>query len=761
MTDRSAVQLTALLMAHGLASTSHAQTVDGSPSPGTSATNSATQLPEVVVKGQNQPSYKPEEMASPKYTEPLRDLPQTINVVPRAVIEDQGATTLRDVLRNVPGISFQAGEGGVPAGDQLSIRGFSARTDLFIDGARDIGGYTRDAFNIEQVEVSKGPNSAYSGRGSTGGAVNMVSKTPKVTPGYGADMGYGSYNYYRATIDVNQPIPEQFPIKGTALRLNGVFHDQDFAGRDQIHDQRWGLAPSLAFGLGTDTRLLLTYLHLQEDNLAGYGLPFVSNSNNPYGGRSAVGRIAPLPFESFLGLVDRDYEHIYNDVGGARIEHDFTQDITLRNQTRYGRTVRDSVITAPRIVNNPAVDPIFGPNTPEAGHSVLGPGGINYGLNHELQSRDQTDEIISNQTDLTTKFDTWKFSHTLVSSFEYSHETEVNYLRSATAGTSFPFPAQTSNPLNPNPHDLFHPVFRTGARNEAISDAVGVSAFDTVDLTEQWIWNVGVRVDSFDVTYNQYATNGVRTSFDRSDLEPTWRSGLVYKPRPNGSIYFGYGTSFNPSAEGLTLATNNVSLSPEMSQSFELGTKWDFFNERLSVSAALFRTDKDNYRNTDPVTGIVSTTGSVRVEGIEFGISGRITQEWSVYGGYAIMESEILESKTITTYDGARIAEAGHRISNTPEQTASLWTTYELPFHVSIGTGVQFVDKRFSNNIETSSVAGYWLQDALISWKANDHLTLRLNAYNLWDKEYIDRVGGGHSIPGAGRTVILTASMRF
>jgi catecholate siderophore receptor len=751
-------------MAHGLSTHARAQSTNKPPVTAGS-TNAPTQLPEVVVKGAKEPEYpyKPEAVSSPKYSEPLRDTPQTINVVPRAVIEDQGATTLRDVLRNVPGISFQAGEGGVPAGDQLSIRGFSARTDLFVDGMRDLGGYTRDAFNIEQVEVSKGPNSAYSGRGSTGGAVNMVTKTPKLTPSYGTDLSYGSEDYYRATVDVNQPLPElgDLGLKGAAFRFNGLFHDQDFAGRDQIHDQRWATAPSLALGLGTPTRATLSYLHLQEDNLAGYGLSFVSNSNNPYGGPSAVGEIAPLPFNSFLGLVDRDYEKISNDIGSLRLEHDFNDEINLQNQIRYSRTYRDSVITAPRIVNNPTADPIFGPNTPAFDHSVAGPGGINYGLNHEVQSRDQTDESIANHTDLTTQFDGWKFENKLVSSVEYDHETEVNYLRSANAGTAFPFPAQTSNPLNPNQNDRFHPVFRTGARNEAISDAVGISAFDTVNLSDQWIWNVGVRVDSFSVTYNQFATNGTLTTLDRSDLEPTWRSGLVYKPRPNGSIYFGYGTSFNPSAEGLTLATNNIDVAPEMSQSFELGTKWDFFGERLSLNGALFRTDKNNYRNTDPVTGIVSNSGEVQVEGIEFGASGKITPEWSVYGGYALMESKIVESQTITTYDSIKIREEGHRISNTPEQTATLWSSYELPFHISIGTGVQFVDKRFSNNIETSSVPAYWLQDGMISWKATENFSLRLNAYNLWDKEYIDRVGGSHSIPGAGRTVILTASLKF
>jgi catecholate siderophore receptor len=205
---KSALQLTALIMAHGLATAAHGQSTNHPPSAAAGNTNSPTRLPDVVVKGQADSEPKAETLSSPKYVAPLRDIPQTLSVIPATVIESQGATTLRDVLRNVPGISFQAGEGGVPAGDQLSIRGFSARTDLFIDGVRDIGGYTRDSFNIEQVEISKGPNSAYSGRGSTGGAVNMVSKIPKLTRAFGTDLSIGTDQYYRTTVDLNQPIQE-------------------------------------------------------------------------------------------------------------------------------------------------------------------------------------------------------------------------------------------------------------------------------------------------------------------------------------------------------------------------------------------------------------------------------------------------------------------------------------------------------------------------------------------------------------------------
>lgn len=755
MTGLSAATLCPYLSAQG------SQTPPSSGLP--SGTNAPAVLNDVVVQGQQDPGYRSDGVASPKIVTPLRDTPQTVNVVPRQVIQDQQATTLRDVIRNVPGISFQAGEGGVPAGDQLTIRGFSARTDLFVDGVRDVGGYTRDAFNVEQVEVFKGPNSVYSGRGSTGGSVNMVAKTPKLNPFYEGSLSYGSHDYYRGTLDFNQSIPQlgHLGLEGASFRLNGLYHDQDFAGRDYIHDNRWAMNPTLAIGLGTRTRAVLSYFHLQENNLAGYGLPFVNTRNNPYGGASAVGKVAPLPFHSFLGVLDRDYEDLVNDIAGLRLEHDFSDTTKLQNQTKYARTDRDSVITAPRLIRNPAADPLYGPYNLGSGRVVTGSDGALYGLNHEFQSRDQVTDVFSNQTDLRTEFDAGRLEHSLVTSLEYSHETEVNYLRSSTAGTAFPYPAQLSNPLWPNVYDLYHPYFRTGARNQAVVDAAGISVFDTIKLSEQWLLTAGLRGDIFSTTYNQRATNGVTTALSRTDIEPTWRSGLVYKPLPHGSIYFGYGTSFNPSAEGLTLNPGNAILDPELGRSYELGSKWDLFQERLSVSAALFRTDKDNYRNTDPITSVVSTTGEVRVQGLEFGISGRLTKRWSLYGGYALMESEILKSSTVTTYDGVPIREQGHPLNNTPEQTASLSTTYELPWRLTIGTGVFFVDRRFSHNVERQSVPEYWLQDGFLTWKATDHMDLRFNLSNLWDKEYIDRVGGGHAIPGAGRTAILTATIKF
>lgn len=700
-------------------------------------------MEEVVVEAEaDARSYQPDKLSSSKYTQPVLNTAQTVQIIPQALMEDQNATSLRDVLRNVPGISFQAGEGGVPAGDQLSIRGFSARTDLFVDGVRDIGGYTRDAFNFEQIEVVKGPASAYTGRGSTGGSVNMVTKAPKENDFTQINTGYGTDQYVRTAVDWNQTLPvEKWDVGGAGFRLNGLFHNQDVADRGYVRDERWGVAPSLAFGMGTPTRVTMTYSHMQEDNMPSYGIPFVTTTAaaNAVGGGAEVGKVIPVKNDTFYGLVRRDYEKISNDIGGVDVVHDFNDDLSFSNKTRYGRTFRDSIITAPRI---------------NAGTGLI---------TRQLQSRYQTDQVMTHQSSLTAGFDTFGLKHTVVGGLEYSHETSLNKLRSNAA--PFGTAAAPGKPFNPDPFANPGTWSFTGAENESFSDSLGASLFDTVEITEQWILSLGARFDHFNTTYEQTpasnAASQETTTLRNNDDAITWRASLVYKPVSYGSIYFGYGTSINPSGENLTLSTTTVDLEPELSETFELGTKWDLLDEKLSLSAALFRTDKTNFRTTDPVTSEISTSGQVRIQGIEFGVAGNLTPEWAVYAGYALMESEILKSDTVSTYNGNPVAEEGKELSNTPEQSFNLWTTYRLPFHFEVGTGINFVDQRFANTINTNSVDGYWLQDLMLSYKVNEHMTVQVNVNNLWEKEYIDRVGGGHAIPGAGRSVIASTSLRF
>jgi catecholate siderophore receptor len=664
-------------------------------------------------------------LSSPKFTEPLRDVPQTINVIPRTVMEQQGATTLRDALRNVPGITFQAGEGGVPAGDQLTIRGFSARTDMFIDGVRDFGGYTRDAFNLEQVEVSKGPASSIAGRGSTGGAINQVSKAPFLDTSYTGTIGAGNAEYGRGTLDINQPLGP-LGLEHAAIRLNAMWNDSDVPGRDQVHSRRWGFAPSLALGVATPTRVTASYFHLAQDGLPEYGLPWVPANTNPELAAYSNG-IPPVDQSNFYGLTTRDYEDTVTHLGTLQVERDFSSAFTLRNLTRLGETTRDSVITSPRFASV---------NTSTA-------------LNRQLQSRDMNDGIVTNQTNLTLRGRTAGLEHAVTGGVEFTKETSENWLRSGPA-------AAQADLYDPDPFVPYPgPITRTGARNTGEANTLGAYAFDTVSIGQRWEVSGGLRWDRFDVDYESVPATGDTLALGRTDDVVSGRAGVVFKPRPNGSIYAGYGTAFNPSAEGLSLTAATVLLEPEKSRNIEVGTKWDVYRQRLSLTAALFRAEKTNARTPGLNPGDPPTVlqGRQTVDGVEFGANGRVNDRWSIYGGYSFMHSEIAASNTPAEIDNA--------LALTPEQTFNIWTTYEFPWRLTIGGGAQYMDSVFRNATNTATVPSYWLLNTLVSYDVNQHLTLRLNGNNLADETYVDRVGGGHYIPGSGRSLQLSASVRF
>jgi catecholate siderophore receptor len=663
-------------------------------------------------------------VSTPKITEPLRDIPQTITVIPRNVIEEQGATTLRDVLRNVAGITFQAGEGGVPAGDALSIRGFSARTDMFIDGVRDFGGYSRDSFNVEQVEVAKGPTSAIAGRGSTGGAINQVSKAPMLSPVAELVVGGGNAGYRRSTADLNQPL-EQFPVPGTAIRINAMWTDADVANRDHVSSSRWGAAPSIGFGAGTSTRATIGYFKLQQDNVPEYGLPWVPANTNPALQAHANG-IPPVDQTNFYGLLARDYERTDTDLATIDVAHDVSPALQVRNLSRWGRNVRDSVITAPRFA---AV------NSSTA-------------INRQLQSRDMTDTIVANHSNLTARFETAGVAHAVTAGAEVAREGSVNFARTGPT-------APTADLFHPNPFDAYPgPIARTGAKTDGSATSVGAYAFDTVSLGSQWEINGGLRWDRFDVDYTATTVGGAASEFARTDSMVSGRAGVVFKPRQQGSLYVGYGTAFNPSAEGLSLTAANVSLEPEKTRSLEAGTKWDILRQQLSLTAAMFRIEKTNARTPgvnpgDPPTVLA---GRQRVAGFELGVSGRIRRWWTAIANYAFMRSRIERSNAA--------AEVDQNLALTPEHTLSLWSTFELPGGVGLGGGAQYMDSVFRNAANTAVVPSYWLVNATASYAVNTNLTLRFNAANLLDEQYVDRVGGGHYIPGPGRQMIVTATIR-
>jgi len=684
------------------------------------AQQTGREVEEVRVTGQQTDTYKVDNMSTPQYTASLLDTARTLNVITADMMQDQGTDSLSDILSNVPGISMQAGEGGTPAGDQLSIRGFSARTDIFVDGARDFGGYARDSYNLEQVEVAKGPGSSYTGRGSTGGSINMVSKTAKADDFVSVNAGIGNADYKRGTLDVNKQLSDT-----SAVRLNLLAHDAEVADRDQVENSRYGIAPSLGLGLGTDTRYLFSYAHLRQDNVPDYGIPWVPATTTHPALVPHINRIAPVDDRNWYGLAERDFEEIRNDLVTARIEHAFSDNITLSNQLRWGRTDRDSMITAPRFNNNTSTDI----------------------RRTDWKSRDQRDDIFNNLTSLTMDFETGAVKHSLATGVEISDESEVNYARTITGVQP------VTDLFNPNPEHVWGGTLtRTGAKTESEGFSTSVYLADTIALNEQWLVTAGLRWDRFKLDYTSTTVADVVTEFSRTDKELSYQGSLVYKPLPNGSIYAGYGTSFNPSAEGLTLANAGVAaVDPEQSKTLEIGTKWELLEEHLFLSAALFRTEKTNARESDPVTaGLTVLSGEQVVNGLELGVVGRLTDAWNVVAGYTWMDSEITESVTP--------ALIGNTLSNTPENTFNLWSTYRLIPALEIGFGTNYIDDRFSASNNERIAPAYQLFNAMVSYEVNQNLSLRLNATNLTDKDYLASVGGGHSIPGEGRSVILSVN---
>jgi len=701
---------------------------------------SATRLKTVLVTARRQSSYQATEASSPFYTEPLRDTPQTLTIIPQAVIKDENATSLRDVLRNVPGISFQAGEGSsTVAGDNLSIRGFNARDDMFIDGIRDSGIYTRDPFNTDQVEVVKGPASAYEGYGETGGSVNLVSKTPQLTPDYEFSGGVGTNAYHRETLDLNQPITE-FGDTGMAVRLDAFQQYNEIADRNYVYDSRWGFAPSLAFGLGTPTRVTLSYLHQREDDLPDYGFPFINAAAIKVGDfpPGQLNHIAPLPYNNFYGLVDRDQETAITDMPTLKIEHDFDNGITLLNQSRYDRTEFNALNTSARFDNPPPA------TTPPLLTGMI---------SREPSGRDDTDALLDNKTFVTVPFETWQIPHTLVTSLELSRETDT--FSTATG------PFVDTSLDDPNVYAPYAGPMTWSDRNTNELDDVAYSLFDTIKFTPQWILTGGVRYDHLESSYRDPGPL-TPSHFSRTDDLASYRVALVYKPLPFGSVYAGYGTSFNPSIQGVSdgasndaLAANTANLAPEEDISYEIGSKWDLLDEKLSLNAALFRTEKTNARVVDPTDpGTVYTLSGVqRVDGVEFDAAGNLTRDWKIFGGYVYMHGRVISGPTSSF--------PGNTLPDTPSQTASLWTTYDLPYHLTIGTGGQFVDQRYSLVNDLNSSPGYWTQQALLGYKVSRNVDVQINVSNLWNKQYIDLVGAHQVVPGAGRTVILTTSIKF
>ena len=659
--------------------------------------------------------------ALPKYQQALNDIPQTIDIVPQEVMSQQGTTTLRDALRNVAGISLAAGEGGAQ-GDNLTIRGFTARNDLFIDGMRDFGSYYRDPFNTHEVEVLQGPSSVTFGRGSTGGVVNQASKTPALDRMLSADLQFGTDATRRGTVDLNLPVPALG--SGAAFRLNAMGNIGGVAGRDIAENRRDGFAPSLSLGLGTPTRLTLSYFHQNEDDTPDYGLPWLFNGP------------APVPGNNYYGLKDGNYLRTYDDIGTAKVEHDIGGKITVRNQFRYANYARDVLITEAQLSG-------VKPSTPLESMTAT---------RHEI-AVNSTESFLNDQLDLTAHFNTGSLRHTLVSGVEAGRETSDPTRPSYTA------PATSL--LEPNPDQELNPLAGIASKVNDKAAIAGLYALDSVEIGRKWQFSGGVRFDSFDDTYRQ--TVPPASYFHRIDQKAAWRAAAVYKPTAIGSIYFDAGTSFNPSAETLALSAGTANLSPESNYTYEFGTKWDLRKGRLTLNSSWFRTTKQNAREVSPINSLLYVlAGTQRVTGTEVDVRGHIMSRWDVLASYAYLDSRVVGSQF---YPGA----VGHQLANVPANTLSYWNDYRLPGHFQLGLGANYLSSRTASSTVpldpvtglVKQVPGYWVFNAMAGHPLGEHMDIQVNLYNLADRYYYDGIHPAHIIPGAGRAALIDFKFKF
>ena len=701
---------------------------------------------------------------SPKFTAPLLDTPKSVTIVTQSVIQESGATSLQEALRMVPGITFGAGEGGNPTGDRPFIRGFDAQSDIFVDGLRDLGSQTREVFNLEQVEVLKGPSSAYGGRGSAGGSINLASKAPKGEDFTSGTVGVGTDNYVRGTVDVNRVIGD-----GIALRVNLLTHDSDIAGRAEENVSRWGFAPSVSFGMNGPTRLTLGHYHLQTDDLpdAGgfpYNNPFTTGPNVALNGDGSP--IVP-DRENFYGLVDRDFQETRADITTVDLTHDIGAH-KLRNLTRFGQTRNDYLWTQP---------------DDSKGNPQL------YGtLWRRTNSRSSETDSFANQTSLSGAFATGSIAHSYSTGVEYTKEKSRRGSYTAVPGTNNPI---TNNQAcattgaatgynctsfdNPNPHDpwaLTHVVTRTNRALDVRQETETKSfyAFDTVELDKRWLLNLGVRFDDYSTSQLTPAT-GVTLTNDSSFWN--YQAGVVFKPVESASIYLSYGTSSTPpgmdggdGADGITAAVQN--LEPQDSENVELGAKWDTFDGRLSLTGAVFRTEMNNARVTSDA-GTTQNVGKKRVDGVEIGISGKVTENWSVFGGYTWLDGVVLDNGFVNT--GTTAAPNwtpspfnGNRFPNTPENSASLWTTYAFSAvpGLTIGGGASYVDMQYGNVNNTKWIPSYTRWDAMASYRFAERYSLQLNLQNVTDELYFTKAYASHYASIApGRSATLTFGFNF
>jgi catecholate siderophore receptor len=729
--------------------------------PDADAADAARAPHKVHVVGERENDFKAAQAASGKYTQPLLDTPQTVIAIKKELIEQQGAVTLAEALRNTPGVgTFFLGENGsTNTGDAIYMRGFDSSGSLFVDGIRDIGSISRDVFNIEQIDVLKGPAGTDTGRGAPTGSINLATKQPLMKNFGDASVVAGSADRLRGTADVNRVLDGR---RGIAMRVNVLDQDSGNPARAEVKDKRWAVAPAIAFGLRGPTRLYLDYLHVKQDNRPDGGVPTIGlpGYSRPHPTRPWLGEAAPVDPHNFYGAL-ADFDRVRADMVTAIIDHEFSPRMRLRSTSRYGKTRQFYLLSA--FMGNTAnlVTPV-----------QADPSG--WLLARTTRTiKDQENTVLANQTSLTTELDTGALHHTLVTGLDLANEKQSNwsYLGSGTllpANLYHPDPTAAATGLN---------LVRSGARTQGETSTAAAWLLDTVRIGERWLLGASVRVDHFDTSYDAItlstaaanpalpAGTPVPTHAELADSLVSGKLSLLYKPTANSSVYALWANSKQPPGSNLALSTSassaaNPVFDPQVSTTTEVGAKWETMGRRLGLNAALFRTEVKNEVEQDPVDLQYYQTGRKRVQGVELSAVGEITRNWSVSAGYAWMDTSVEAGRLLT-------ANGSNALTYTPKSAFTSWTTYALPHGWKIGAGARYAGRLLRGTdgaVGTPAYAeDYWVADAMASYALNRWLDVRLNVYNLFDKRYVAAINksGYRYTPGAPRWGSVALNAHF
>lgn len=704
-------------------------------------------------------------VVSPKFTQTLQDTPQTIQVIGKELFNEQGATTLTEALRNSAGVgTFYAGENGNTAtGDTIYMRGFDSSSSIFVDGARDLGSISRDLFNIEQVEVVKGPAGTDTGRSAPTGAINMVSKQASLRNATSAGVQAGSDGQQRATADWNQALGES-----SALRINAMWQDSDVAGRDHINNSRWGIAPSLGFGLGGNTRFFANLLYVKQDNVPDGFVPTIGLPGwTPQPGlEQLVGH--PVDPENFYGT-RADHDDVTVQMATLRLEHDFSDTLRISNTLRWGKTEQDYLLTSYMGTSN-----------------ATGTGNIRWTDRNDLSTytinrssptfRDTENEIVTNHLNLRADFVTGAVDHFFSTGLELTKEEFHLFGQAATNGSAW----TPANLYDPDWNATGLTWAHNGADSHGETRTAALYLFDTMKFGEQFLLTAGMRADRYTTDFSSRAVcsatraplcgsnpaGTVLPSVDAEDEDTllNYKVGVVYKPVEAVSVYANAALSQQPpGGNNFSLSTaanslDNPNMDPQEARTFEVGTKWMLANQ-MALNLALFRTTVSNEITGNAADGYYQD-GEKQVEGVEISAVGNITENWNLSLGFLHQNAKVTEGNAVT-------ADGTPNLTYTPENAFTSWTTYRFPFGLSVGGGLRYTDglhRGTDGAVGTPAYTKSWtVWDAVVSYPVNDSLTLRLNGYNLFDKQYVASINksGYRYTPGTPRTFLLSADFRF